>query len=117
MLYMFSGSYRIHDLSDGEYTESWDLEEIIERMTIQRMDHVGVVVDDLGAAIAFFTELGLELDGKASVEGPWVDQVNGLDDVRADIAMMRSPDGHGRIELSQYRSPAARAGESTGGTG
>ena len=80
-------------------------------MTIQRMDHVGVVVGDLGAAIAFFTELGLELDGKAAVEGPWVDQVNGLDGVRADIAMMRTPDGHGRIELSQYRSPAARAGE------
>jgi catechol 2,3-dioxygenase-like lactoylglutathione lyase family enzyme len=80
-------------------------------MTIQRMDHVGVVVADLEAAVAFFTELDLELEGKASVEGPWVDQVNGLDGVRADIAMMRTPDGHGRIELSQYHSPAAHAGQ------
>jgi catechol 2,3-dioxygenase-like lactoylglutathione lyase family enzyme len=71
------------------------------------MDHVGVVVGDLAAAIAFFTELGLELEGEAPVEGRWVDQVSGLDDVRVDIAMMRTPDGHGRLELTNFRTPAA----------
>ena len=76
-------------------------------MTIQRMDHVGVVVGDLAAAIAFFAELGLELEGEAPIEGPWVDQVNGLDDVRVDIVMMRTPDGHGRLELTKFRTPAA----------
>ena len=65
-------------------------------MAIQRMDHVGVVVDDLEAATAFFAELGMELEGKAPIEGRWVDGVVGLDDVRVDIAMMRTPDGHGR---------------------
>jgi catechol 2,3-dioxygenase-like lactoylglutathione lyase family enzyme len=62
-------------------------------MTIQRMGHVGVVVDDLEAAIAFFVELGMELEGEAPVEGRWVDRIVGLDDVRVDIAMMRTPDG------------------------
>ena len=66
-------------------------------MTIQRMDHVGVVVDDLEAAIAFFGELGLDLEGEAPIEGRWVDCVVGLDGVRVDIAMMRTPDGHGRL--------------------
>ena len=63
------------------------------------MDNVGIVVDDLEAAIAFFVELGLELEGEATVEGPLVDRLVGLDGVRSDIAMMRTPDGHGRIEL------------------
>jgi catechol 2,3-dioxygenase-like lactoylglutathione lyase family enzyme len=76
-------------------------------MTIQRMDHVSVVVDDLEAAIAFFVELGMELEGKAPVEGPWVDRVNGLDGVRVDIAMMRTPDGHGRLELTKFHAPPA----------
>ena len=76
-------------------------------MTIQRMDHVGVVVDDLEAAIAFFVELGMELEGEAPIEGPWVDRVNGLDGVRVDIAMMRTPDGHGRLELTKFQTPAA----------
>jgi catechol 2,3-dioxygenase-like lactoylglutathione lyase family enzyme len=76
------------------------------------MDNVGIVVDDLAGAIAFFLELGLELDGETSVEGPWVDLVVGLDDVRAEIAMMRTPDGHGRIELSRFQAPpAVRAGK------
>jgi catechol 2,3-dioxygenase-like lactoylglutathione lyase family enzyme len=80
-------------------------------MTVRRMDNVGIVVDDLAAAIAFFVELGLELEGEMTVEGRWVDQVVGLDDVRSDIAMMRSPDGHGRLELSKFHRPAAvRAG-------
>lgn len=79
-------------------------------MTIKRMDHVGVVVDDLAAATAFFVELGLELDGEAPVEGRWVDRVVGLDGVRAVIAMMRTPDGHGRLELTKFHTPmAARA--------
>lgn len=76
-------------------------------MTIRRMDHVGVVVDDLEAAMAFFTELGMELEGEAPVEGRWVDRVVGLDGVRADIAMMRTPDGHGRLELTRFRTPEA----------
>src|SRR3979409_2712200 len=76
-------------------------------MTIQRMDHVGVVVDDLEAAIAFFAELGMELEGEAPIEGPWVDRVNGLDGVRVDIAMMRTPDGHGRLELTKFHNPGA----------
>jgi catechol 2,3-dioxygenase-like lactoylglutathione lyase family enzyme len=70
------------------------------------MDHVGVVVDDLEAAIAFFAELGMELEGEMPVEGRWVDRVVGLDEVRVDIAMMRTPDGHGRLELTKFRTPA-----------
>ncbi|WP_224760713.1 VOC family protein [Salinibacterium sp. ZJ450] len=76
-------------------------------MTIYRMDHVGVVVEDLAAAIAFFVELGLELEGEAAVEGEWVDQLLGLDGVRADIAVVRTPDGHSRVELSTFHTPVA----------
>jgi catechol 2,3-dioxygenase-like lactoylglutathione lyase family enzyme len=71
------------------------------------MDHVGIVVEDLAAAVAFFGELGLELEGEAALEGEWVDQLVGLDGVRADIAVVRTPDGHGRVELSTFHSPAA----------
>src|SRR3712207_3598453 len=79
-------------------------------MTLQRMDNVLIVVEDLEAATAFFAELGMELEGETTVEGPWVDQTVGLDDVRADIAMLRTPDGHGRVELSRFhRPPAVRA--------
>ena len=80
-------------------------------MTIQRMDHVGVVVDDLEAAIAFFVELGMELEGEAPIEGRWVDRVNALDGVRVDIAMMRTPDGHGRLELTKFHTPTAVSAE------
>jgi catechol 2,3-dioxygenase-like lactoylglutathione lyase family enzyme len=80
-------------------------------MTIQRMDHVSVVVDDLEAAIAFFVELGMELEGQAPIEGGWVDRVNALDGVRVDIAMMRTPDGHGRLELTKFHSPPAVTAE------
>jgi catechol 2,3-dioxygenase-like lactoylglutathione lyase family enzyme len=80
-------------------------------MTIQRLDHVSVVVDDLAAAIAFFVALGMELEGKAPVAGQWVDRVNGLDDVRVDIAMMQTPDGHGRLELTKFHTPAAVSDE------
>ena len=75
-------------------------------MAIQRMDNVAVVVGDLDAAIAFFTELGMELEGQAQVEGPSVDRTVGLDGVRSEIAMMRTPDGHGKLELTRYHVPA-----------
>ena len=78
-----------------------------ETTLIQRMDNVGIVVDDLAGAIAFFVELGLELEGEATVEGPLVDRVVGLDGVRSDIAMLRTPDGHGRVELSKFHTPPA----------
>ena len=76
-------------------------------MTLQRMDNVLIVVEDLEAATAFFAELGMELEGETQVEGPWAGSVVGLDDVRADIAMMRTPDGHGRVELSKFHTPPA----------
>lgn len=74
-------------------------------MTIKRLDHVSVVIDDLAAAIAFFTELGMTIEGETPVEGPWVDRINGLEDVRVDIVMMRKPDRHGRLELTKFRNP------------
>jgi catechol 2,3-dioxygenase-like lactoylglutathione lyase family enzyme len=80
-------------------------------MTIQRMDNVGIVVDDLEAAIAFFVELGMELEGKAQIEGLWADRTVGLDGVRSDIAMMQTPDGHGRVELTKFHSPSAISSE------
>ncbi len=76
-------------------------------MKIQRMDNIGVVVDDLAAAIEFFVELGLELEGEATVEGPAVDRMVGLDAVRADIAVVRTPDGSCRLELTKFHSPTA----------
>ena len=77
-------------------------------MAIQRMEHVGIVVEDLAAAIEFFVELGLELQGAGPVEGPWVDRIVGLDGVRAEIAMLQTPDGHGRLELTRYYTPPMR---------
>jgi len=74
-------------------------------MTIKRLDHVSVVVDDLEPAIAFFTALGMTIEGEMPVEGPWVDCVNGIDGVQIDIVMMRTPDGHGRLELTKFRHP------------
>ena len=76
-------------------------------MTIQRMDHVGIVVEDLAAATEFFAELGLELEGEGSVEGPWVDRIVGLEGVRTELAMMQTPDGNGRVELVKFHSPSA----------
>jgi catechol 2,3-dioxygenase-like lactoylglutathione lyase family enzyme len=76
-------------------------------VTVPRLDHTGVVVEDLPAAIAFFVELGLELEGETTVEGEWVDQLIGLDDVKSDIAFMRTPDGQGRLELSVFQTPPA----------
>jgi catechol 2,3-dioxygenase-like lactoylglutathione lyase family enzyme len=80
-------------------------------VTIQRMDNVLIVVEDLGAAKAFFAELGMELEGETTVEGSWVDQVVGLDGVRADIAMLRTPDGHSRLELTKFHAPPAMRAE------
>ena len=71
------------------------------------MDNVGIVVEDLKAAIAFFVELGLELEGETTVEGQWVDRVVGLDGVRSDVVMMRTPDGHSRLELAKFHTPTA----------
>ena len=80
-------------------------------MTIQRMDNVAIVVEDLEAATAFFLELGLGLEGEATVEGQAVDRIVGLDGVRSDIAMMRTPDGHGRLELTKFHTPPAITAE------
>ena len=74
-------------------------------MALQRMDNVGIVVDDLPATIEFFRELGLELEGRAMVEGEWAGRVTGLGDQRVEIAMMRTPDGHSRLELSRFLTP------------
>ena len=84
---------------------------MLSGMTVKRMDNVGVVVDDLAAAVAFFKELGLELEGEAQVEGRSVDRLIGLDGVLSDIAMMRTPDGHGRVELTKFRRPTADSAE------
>src|SRR5215212_8775125 len=78
-------------------------------MTVKRMDNVGIVVEDIDAASEFFTELGLELEGRAPIEGAWADGVTGLPDMRVEIAMMRTPDGHGRLELSRFLAPPVAA--------
>jgi catechol 2,3-dioxygenase-like lactoylglutathione lyase family enzyme len=74
-------------------------------MTLKRMDNVGIVVESLDTAISFFAELGLELEGRATLEGEWAGRVTGLRDQRVEIAMMRTPDGHGRLELSRFLAP------------
>ena len=78
-------------------------------MTLKRMDNVGIVVEDLGGAIDFFCELGLELEGRATIEGEWAGRVTGLGDQHVEIAMMRTPDGHSRLELSRFLRPAVAA--------
>jgi catechol 2,3-dioxygenase-like lactoylglutathione lyase family enzyme len=80
-------------------------------MTIQRLEHVGIVVDDLAAATEFFIELGLALQGEGMAEGRWVDRVVGLDNVRVEIAMLQTPDGHGRLELAKFHTPSAQGGD------
>lgn len=89
-----------HGSGFGRMRFSW-------HMPLRRMDNVGIVVDDLPATIAFFRELGLELEGQATVEGEWAGRVTGLGDQRVEIAMMRTPDGHSRIELSRFLMPPA----------
>jgi catechol 2,3-dioxygenase-like lactoylglutathione lyase family enzyme len=76
-------------------------------MSLPRLDNIGIVVQDLHAAVAFFQEIGLTVEGEAEVEGPWVDKTVGLKDVSSKIVMMRTPDGHGRLELSKYHKPKA----------
>src|ERR1700729_2611369 len=78
-------------------------------MTLKRMDNVGIVVDDLEATIAFFRELGLDLEGRSTIEGEWAGRVTGLGAQRVEVAMMRTPDGHGRLELSRFHAPAVVA--------
>ncbi|MFN8507999.1 MAG: VOC family protein [Dehalococcoidia bacterium] len=80
-------------------------------MTVIRMDSAGIVVRDMEGAIAFFVELGLELEGRTTVEGAWVDRLLALDGVRSDIARLRTPDGHSSVELSAFQSPAVRVAE------
>lgn len=80
-------------------------------MTVKRMAHVGVVVDDLPAAIAFFVELGLELQGEWTIEGGWVDRVVGLEGVDVEAAMLQTPDGHAQLELARFRAPAGGRGD------
>jgi catechol 2,3-dioxygenase-like lactoylglutathione lyase family enzyme len=80
-------------------------------MTIQRMEHVGIVVDDLPAAIEFFVELGLEPGGKGQVEGSWVERIIALDEVKVELTMLRTPDGHGEIELVKFHSPPTQGGD------
>ena len=82
-------------------------------MAVQRMDNVGIVVEDLTAPVAFFLALGLELEGRAVVEGEWAGRVTGLGDQRVEVAMLRTPDGHSRVELSQFLSPAVVADHRT----
>jgi catechol 2,3-dioxygenase-like lactoylglutathione lyase family enzyme len=89
---------------ESPWTTARDLFYTI-KVTIKRLDHVSVVVDDLAAAIAFFTALGMTIEGEQPIEGPWVDRVNGLQSVQVDIVMMRTPDGHGRLELTKFRNP------------
>ena len=74
-------------------------------MGVKRLDNVGIVVEDLGGAIDFFRELGLELEGRTTIEGEWPGRVTGLGEQRVEIAMMRTPDGHGRLELSRFLTP------------
>ena len=82
-------------------------------MTVKRMDNVGIVVEDLDAAIAFFTELGLALEGRGPIEGEWADGVTGLRNQRVEIALMRTPDGHSRLELSRFLAPPVIADHRT----
>ena len=83
----------------------------MRKTKLLQMHNVGIVVDDLKAAIAFFAELGLELEGETTVEGQWVDRIVGLNGVRSDIAMMRTPDGHSRLELTKFQRPSATSVE------
>lgn len=80
-------------------------------MKIQRIDHIGIVVDDLPAATEFFVELGLKLEGQGPVEGRWADRIVGLEGVRAEVAMLQTPDGHGRLELSKFHAPTGQGGD------
>jgi catechol 2,3-dioxygenase-like lactoylglutathione lyase family enzyme len=96
--------------SPRQFTAGLSRGATIEHMTIQRMDHVGIVVDDLADAVAFFVELGLELQGEAPVAGDWVDRIVGLEGVRAQIAILQTSDGHGRLKLTKFHTPSSDGG-------
>jgi catechol 2,3-dioxygenase-like lactoylglutathione lyase family enzyme len=91
------------------YTMIRDATEIMSKSKLLRMDNVGVVVESLDDAVAFFTELGLTLEGRAMVEGEWAGRITGLGDQRVEIAMMVTPDGHGRLEISRFLAPSVVA--------
>jgi catechol 2,3-dioxygenase-like lactoylglutathione lyase family enzyme len=110
MVVLRRASIFAQELDDG-HAPSGRRSATVERMTIRYMHHVGVVVDDLAAATAFFVELGFELQGEGPVEGGWVDRVVGLEGVRVDFAMLEAPDGHGRLELVKFHSPSVRGGD------
>jgi catechol 2,3-dioxygenase-like lactoylglutathione lyase family enzyme len=93
-------------VSKGFAAEAQDVRRQRDIMTVKRMDNVGIVVEDLDAATEFFTELGLTLEGRMPIEGEWAGRVTGLRGQRVEIAMMRTPDGHGRLELSRFEAPA-----------
>src|SRR5579871_5711777 len=102
-------SSRKRNFSAMDVSFGRSLVHIIPPMALKRMDNVGIVVDDLDGTIDFFRELGLELEGRATIEGEWAGRVTGLGDQRVEIAMMRTPDGHGRLELSRFLAPPAVA--------
>ena len=85
--------------------EEYDRRTRVSRVTLRRMDNVGIVVESLDAAISFFAELGLELEGRATIEGDWAERVTGLRNMRVEIAMMRTPDRHSRLEISRFLTP------------
>jgi catechol 2,3-dioxygenase-like lactoylglutathione lyase family enzyme len=92
---------------------SGDPEELTGHMAIKRMDNVGIVVEDLAATVEFFRELGLELEGRGTIEGEWAERVTGLGDQHVEVAMMRTPDGHSRLELSRFIAPPVVADHRT----
>src|SRR5262245_49265484 len=97
-------------LLDSATPLDWNDALEIGNMALKRMDNVGIVVEDLGGTIDFFRELGLELEGRATIEGEWAGRVTGLGDQRVEIAIMRTPDGHSRLELSRFLAPPVVAG-------
>jgi catechol 2,3-dioxygenase-like lactoylglutathione lyase family enzyme len=107
----YRAAYKLRMLNEYERPDSCRTTLRRPSMAIQRMDNVLIVVDDLDAVISFFVELGMELEGKGPIEGRWVERVIGLDDVRQDVAMLRTPDGHGRIELAMFHTPKAISAE------
>jgi catechol 2,3-dioxygenase-like lactoylglutathione lyase family enzyme len=105
------GAFPLADRQPRDAVAGAVVSATVERMTIQRMEHVGIVVDDLAAATAFFVELGLKLQGEGTAEGGWVDRVVGLEGVRVEYAMVETPDGHGRLELTKFHAPSGRGGD------
>lgn len=99
--------------ADRPVVASGDPEDLTGHMAIKRMDNVGIVVEDLAATVEFFRELGLELEGRGTIEGEWAGRVTGLGDQHVEVAMMRTPDGHSRLELSRFIAPPVVADHRT----